>query len=98
MSDNKFWSAATGTPAVYGPDDPWWHEQQDDADTEPNARRSTAVVLGDIWSAGGVVLYDTPNNLRRYLHDALRKLDAVDPAPPLAESLPVRQRVSPRHR
>ncbi|RKN50467.1 hypothetical protein [Micromonospora endolithica] len=80
MSDNKFWSDATGKPAVYGPDDPWWHDQQDEEDA-PNAERSTAVVLGDIWDAGGVVLYDTPANLRRYLHDALRLLDLTELSP-----------------
>ncbi|MFG3701578.1 hypothetical protein ACGF5C_27255 [Micromonospora sp. NPDC047620] len=86
MSDNKFWSDAAGTPAVYGPDDSWWYDQQDDAEDSPNPQKSTAVVLGDIWSAGGVVLYDTPANLRRYLHDALRLLDLVELTPMRAPS------------
>lgn len=81
MSDNKFWSAATGTPVVNGPDDPWWRDQQDDDEDAPNTQRNTAVILGDIWNAGGVVLYDTPANLRRYLHDALRLLDTAEPPP-----------------
>jgi hypothetical protein len=81
MSDNKYWSAAYGTPAAYGPDDPWWQDQQGD-DDEANPNRSTAVVLGDICNAGGVVLYDTPAALRRYLHDALRLIDLAETTPP----------------
>ncbi len=83
MSDNKYWSTVEGHPLVAGPDDAWWHDNPLDSDSEleqPNPDRYTAVVLGDVWDQGGVVLYGAPADLRTYLQHALRQL-AGEPGP-----------------
>jgi hypothetical protein len=86
MSANSHWSNVSDrNPTVIGPDDDWWHDNastdDDEEQSDPNPAGNTAVILGDIWDQGGVVLYDSRTELHRYLTDALRQLAALDPEP-----------------